>query len=51
MKYYSGVAEKKGITKEEMGAVQSIVMAVAAHKVSAQFAEAQNKVIGTDENE
>jgi hypothetical protein len=41
MEYYFGVAEEQGITKEEIGAVQSIVMAVSAGRVRAQFREAR----------
>jgi hypothetical protein len=39
MESYLGVARAEGITEEEIGAVQSIVMAVAAGKVSAQLNE------------
>jgi len=35
MEHYLGVARKKGITDEEIGAVQSIVMAVEAGRVRA----------------
>jgi hypothetical protein len=41
MEYYFGVAEEQGITKEEIGALQSIVMAVSAGRVRAQFREAR----------
>jgi hypothetical protein len=43
MRYYSGVAEKKGVTGEEMGAVEGIVTAVAARRVGAQLVEAQKQ--------
>jgi len=43
MQHYFGVAKEEGITDEEMGAVQSIVMAVAAGKVRAQFRESRIK--------
>ena len=33
------MAEKEGLTKEQIGAVQSIVMAVSAGRVRAQFRE------------
>jgi hypothetical protein len=33
------VAEKEGLTREQIGAVQSIVMAVSAGRVRAQFRE------------
>jgi len=39
MEYYLGQAEKEGITTEEIGAVQGVVMAVAAGKVNAQLRE------------
>jgi hypothetical protein len=41
MDHYFGVAKENGLTKEEIGAVQSIVMAVSAGKVRAQFREAR----------
>jgi len=44
MEYYLGEAEKAGISREEIGAVQAIVMAVSAGRVNAQFREAEKKV-------
>jgi hypothetical protein len=41
MEYYFGVAKEEGLTDEEIGAVQSIVMAVSAGRVRAQFREAR----------
>ena len=41
MEHYLGVAEEQGISKNEIGAAQSIVMAVAAGKVRAQLREAR----------
>lgn len=41
MEHYFGVAKEQGISKAEIGAVQSIVMAVAAGRVNAQFREAR----------
>jgi len=41
MEHYFGVAKEQGITSEEVGAVESIVMAVSAGRVSAQFREAR----------
>ena len=41
MAHYLGVAEEQGISKSEIGAVEAIVMAVAAGKVRAQFREAR----------
>jgi hypothetical protein len=40
MEQYFGVAKEIGLTNEEIGAVQSIVMAVSAGRVGAQFREA-----------
>ena len=39
MDQYLGVAKEEGITDDEIGAVQSIVMAVQAGRVLAQFRE------------
>ena len=41
MEEYFGVAKELGFTKAEIGTVQSIVMAVSAGKVRAQFREAR----------
>jgi len=41
MESYFGVAKEQGITDDEIGAVQSIVMAVSAGRVRAQFREAR----------
>ena len=41
MESYFGVAKEQDITNEEIGAVQSIVMAVSAGRVRAQFREAR----------
>ena len=41
MEHYFGVAKEMGISDDEIGAVQSIVMAVSAGKVRAQFREAR----------
>jgi hypothetical protein len=41
MEHYFGVAKQEGLSNAEMGAVQSIVMAVAAGRVRAQFREAR----------
>ncbi len=40
MEGYFGVAEEVGLSKEEMGSVQAIVMAVSAGRVGAQFRHA-----------
>ena len=39
MEHYLGVAEKEGITKKEIGAAQSIAMAVSCGRINAQFRE------------
>jgi hypothetical protein len=39
MEHYLGVARKKGVTDEEIGAAQAVVMAVQAGRIRAQFAE------------
>lgn len=41
MEHYFGVAKEQGITQEEIGAVESIVMAVSAGRVNAQFRESR----------
>jgi hypothetical protein len=41
MEHYLGVARESGMTDEEIGAVQAIVMAVSAGRVEAQFREAR----------
>jgi hypothetical protein len=43
MEHYLGVAKKEGIKEEEIGAAQSIVMAVAGGRVAAQFREVEMK--------
>jgi len=43
MEGYFGVAKEMGIRREEIEAVQSIVMAVAGGRVRAQFREARKK--------
>lgn len=40
MAHFFGVAKEQGVSEEELAAVQSIVMAVAAGKVKAQYREA-----------
>ena len=41
MRYYFGVAKEEGMSDDEIGAVQSVVMAVSAARVNAQFREAR----------
>ena len=43
MESYLGVAKAEGITEKEIGAIQSIVMAVSAGKVSAQLNEVRSR--------
>jgi hypothetical protein len=40
MQHYLGVAKEEGITADEIGAVLSVVMAVSAGRVQAQFKDA-----------
>ncbi len=43
MEHYLGVTREIGVSDEEIGAVQTIVMAVSAGRVRAQFREARGK--------
>ena len=43
MEHYLGVAKEKEITDNEIGAAQSIVMAVSAGRITAQFKEVRQK--------
>jgi len=42
MEHYLGVAKEEGLTEEEIGAVQSIVMAVSAGRINAQLREVRS---------
>lgn len=44
MEYYLGQVEKEGVTAEEIGAVQAVVMAVSAGKVNAQLREVERRM-------
>ena len=44
MQSYFGVAKEQGFSDDEIGAVQSIVMAVSACRVRSQFREARIEV-------
>ena len=44
MEHFFGVAKEKGLTDDEIGAVQSIVMAVSAGRVRAQFQDARGRI-------
>jgi hypothetical protein len=43
MTEYLGVAEEAGISEEELGAVQAIVMAVSAGRVNAQVQDVRRE--------
>jgi hypothetical protein len=43
MEHYLGVAKAEGLTNEEIGAVKSIVMAVSAGRINAQFREVRSR--------
>jgi hypothetical protein len=43
MEHYLGVAKEEGLTDEEIGAVQSIVMAVSAGRINAQLREVRSR--------
>ena len=44
MEHFLGVAKEKGLSDSEIGAVQSIVMAVSAGRIRAQFREIREKI-------
>jgi hypothetical protein len=44
MEHYLGVAKEEGLTEDELGAAQSIVMAVAAGRVRAQLREVRARM-------
>ena len=48
MEYYLKQKSAEGVTDEEIGAVQAIVMAVSAGKVNAQLRQAERSVRGKD---
>ena len=50
MEYYLGQVDKEGITAEEIGAVQAVVMAVSAGKVNAQLREVERNLRGKHVN-
>ena len=43
MEHYLGVAKEQGITEDELGAVQSIVMAVSGGRPMMQFMDVQKR--------
>jgi len=48
MEHYLGVSKEEGITEDELGAVQSIVMAVSAGRPMMQFMDAQTRAKSKD---
>lgn len=48
MEYFLGVAREAGLTDDEIGTVQSIVMAVSAGRIRAQFRQVR-ETIGYDD--
>jgi hypothetical protein len=44
MEHYLGVAEEVGVSGEELGAAQSIAMAVSAGRINAQFRGVERSV-------
>jgi hypothetical protein len=44
MAHFFGVAREKGLTDEEIGAVQAIAMAVSAGRIRAQFGQVREKL-------
>ncbi len=43
MEHYLRVAKEEGVTDDEIGAVQCIVMAVSAGRINAQLREVQSR--------
>jgi hypothetical protein len=43
MQHYLGVAKQEGISEEEIGAAQTIVMAVAAGRINAQLRDVRTR--------
>ena len=48
MEHFFGVAKESGLTEDEIGAVQSISMAVSAGRIRAQFRQVRENM-GYDE--
>jgi len=44
MEHFFGVAKEKGLTDDEIGAVQSIVMGVSAGRIRAQFRQMRENI-------
>jgi hypothetical protein len=47
MEYFFGVAKEKGLSDDEMGAVQAIAMGVSAGRIKSQFRQVR-EIIGYD---
>jgi hypothetical protein len=43
MEHYLGVAKAEGVTEDEIGTIQSIVMSLAACRVRSQFQEVRDR--------
>jgi len=43
MQHYLGVAKDQGISEDELGAVESVVMAVSACRIRTQLADARSQ--------
>ena len=48
MEMLSGVAREKGVSDEELGAIQSIVMLVSAGRVFAQYGDVCERIGSSD---
>jgi alkylhydroperoxidase/carboxymuconolactone decarboxylase family protein YurZ len=44
MEHFLGVAKEKGLSDNEIGAIQSIVMGVSAGRIRAQFREVRERI-------
>ncbi len=44
MEHYLGVAREEGISEDELGAAQAIVMAVSAGRINAQLREVLSRI-------
>lgn len=44
MEHFFGVAKEKGLTDDEIGAVQAIVMGVSAGRIRGQFRQVREKM-------
>jgi hypothetical protein len=51
MEYFYGGAGEVGVTEEEIGAIQAVVMAVSAARAQAQFREVRARFEGSPKSE